>query len=165
MEGPGAGLVGEARVPKLHLALHALLVAIPVWVATLYFNGELFGFHATFMSLGFMLFMSEGAGSLALTSLTRLVVEARAATAVPSYTYAYHADGGWRPTGVWLASRAVVLPAGEDRLSLLKLHMYAQVNSFTVRYFPVPELISHSSASHCHLMVANLCVGPARSKP
>jgi cytochrome b-561 domain-containing protein 2 len=85
-EGPGAGLVGEARVPKL--AVHALLVAIPVWVATLFFNGELFGFHATFMSLGFMLFMSEG---------------------------------------VWLASRAVVLPAGEDRLSLLKLHMYAQI--------------------------------------
>jgi hypothetical protein len=66
-EGPGAGLVGEARVPKL--AVHALLVAIPVWVATLFFNGELFGFHATFMSLGFMLFMSEGAASLALSSL------------------------------------------------------------------------------------------------
>jgi hypothetical protein len=110
-DGPGVGLVGERRVPKL--AVHALLLIIPLWVASLYWNGELFGYHATFMSLGFMLFMSEGG------------------TPVHGNPNTEFRGGEWlmgHSAGVWLASRAVVLPPGEDRLNLLKLHMVAQVN-------------------------------------
>mmetsp|Transcript_4076 Transcript_4076/g.7892 ORF Transcript_4076/g.7892 Transcript_4076/m.7892 type:complete len:229 (+) Transcript_4076:146-832(+) len=79
-------VVGDTKIPKLFV--HCLLLLIPVAVAYLYFDGQLFGYHATFMSLGFMLCMAEG---------------------------------------VWLASKAVVLPPGEERLGLLKMHMYIQL--------------------------------------
>uniref|UniRef100_A0A7S0WG64 Cytochrome b561 domain-containing protein n=1 Tax=Pyramimonas obovata TaxID=1411642 RepID=A0A7S0WG64_9CHLO len=41
-------------------SVHCLLISVPVIVSYMYFNGELFGWHATCMSLGYVLLMGNG---------------------------------------------------------------------------------------------------------
>ncbi|KAK3269487.1 hypothetical protein CYMTET_22078 [Cymbomonas tetramitiformis] len=68
--------------------VHSCIGVAALTIPMVYFDGQLFGYHTTLMSAGYILCMGEG---------------------------------------VLLASKAVVLPAGEDRLRLLKKHMYLQV--------------------------------------